>query len=146
MLAAREPLALRHWPAALCAVGLARLLAKLSPYRLGQALRTLRRHAAPASAEQTTRARAAVLSASRRCAGHQGCLQRSLATAVLCRLRGVWPTWCTGVRTEPFGAHAWVAVDGEPIGEPRAAGYYAAVLTVPPAEPRRRSRSISAEP
>jgi hypothetical protein len=23
-------------------------------------------------------------------------------------MRGVWPTWCTGVRTPPFSAHAWV--------------------------------------
>jgi hypothetical protein len=132
VLPRREPLPPRHRPAALCAV--ARLLARLSPYRIGQALRTLRRHAAPASAQQAVHARAAVMTVSRRCAGPQGCLQRSLATAVLCRMRGVWPTWCTGVRTQPFGAHAWVEVDGRPINEPQAAGYYTATMTVPPKE------------
>jgi hypothetical protein len=66
------------------------------------------------------------------CAG-EGCLQRSLATALLCRLRGTWPTWCTGVRTMPFSAHAWVEADGEPVDEPHPAGHYRPVITVPPA-------------
>jgi hypothetical protein len=66
------------------------------------------------------------------CAG-EGCLQRSLATALLCRLRGSWPTWCTGVRTMPFGAHAWVEADGVPVDEPDPPGHYRPVITVPPA-------------
>lgn len=65
------------------------------------------------------------------CAG-DGCLPRSLATALLCRLRGTWPTWCAGARTAPFAAHAWVEVAGEPVGEPHPAGYYRALVTVPP--------------
>jgi hypothetical protein len=66
------------------------------------------------------------------CAG-EGCLQRSLATALLCRMRGSWPTWCTGVRTMPFGAHAWVEADGVPVDEPHQPGHYRPVITVPPA-------------
>ncbi|TVL90274.1 lasso peptide biosynthesis B2 protein [Streptomyces sp. SAJ15] len=61
-------------------------------------------------------ARHAVVAVSVTCAG-QGCLQRSVATALLCRLAGTWPDWCTGIRTNPFLAHAWVEGDGEPVGE-----------------------------
>ncbi|WP_372502979.1 lasso peptide biosynthesis B2 protein [Streptomyces rhizoryzae] len=64
------------------------------------------------------------------CAGRY-CLQRSLATALLCRLRGVWPTWCTGVRTPPFSAHAWVEAEGRQVGGPPGTASYRPVLTVP---------------
>jgi hypothetical protein len=60
------------------------------------------------------------------------CLQRAIATALLCRLGGVWPTWCTGVRTAPFAAHAWIEVDGQPVGEPYPAGYHHPIITIPP--------------
>ncbi|AXK32968.1 lasso peptide biosynthesis B2 protein [Streptomyces armeniacus] len=135
VLPTHDRLPFRRRPSALLAVAAARLLATLPPYRIGQVLRTLRRRAAPATAGQASNARLAVVTVSRRCTSPQGCLQRSLATALLCRLRGVWPTWCTGVRTQPFSAHAWVAVDGTPIDEPQAADYYTPVLAVPP---RRR--------
>ncbi|SEG78809.1 Transglutaminase-like superfamily protein [Thermomonospora echinospora] len=105
-----------QWPAALCAVGIARVLAKLPPRRLRRALEFARRGARPATRQDALRARNAVVAVSMRCKG-QWCLQRSIATALLCRMRGCWPDWCTGVRTQPFGAHAWVAVDGEPINE-----------------------------
>ncbi|WP_341867974.1 lasso peptide biosynthesis B2 protein [Amycolatopsis circi] len=59
-------------------------------------------------------------------------LQRSIAAALLCRLRGSWPTWCTGVRTSPFAAHAWIEADGRAIGEPYPDGHYAPMLSVPP--------------
>ncbi|PRY41471.1 lasso peptide biosynthesis B2 protein [Umezawaea tangerina] len=99
-----------------CAVALARLLILLPPLRLRQVLRVLSRGARPATATQALRARRATVSVSARCAGH-GCLQRSVATVLLCRMSGRWPDWCTGVRTRPFRAHAWVEVDGVPVGE-----------------------------
>ncbi|AKG42705.1 hypothetical protein SXIM_13210 [Streptomyces xiamenensis] len=117
--------------ALLCAVA-ARPLARAGPYRIRRVLELLRRGARPATAEQVAAARHAVVTASARCAAARSCLPRSLATALLCRARGVWPTWCTGVRTEPFGAHAWVAVDGAPIGEPPHDTGYTPVITVPP--------------
>jgi hypothetical protein len=55
-----------------------------------------------------------------------------LATTLLCRIRGVWPTWCIGVRTAPFAAHAWVEVDGQRIGEPQGPGYYRPLIIIPP--------------
>ncbi|MFI2077325.1 MULTISPECIES: lasso peptide biosynthesis B2 protein [Streptomyces] len=47
------------------------------------------------------------------------CLQRSLATALLCQLGGTWPTWCTGVRTPPFATHAWAEPTDNASGNPR---------------------------
>ncbi|MGH3429544.1 MAG: lasso peptide biosynthesis B2 protein, partial [Mycobacteriales bacterium] len=65
------------------------------------------------------------------CAGRY-CLQRSLATTLLCRISGTWPTWCTGVRTPPFAAHAWVEAQGRRVGEPKDTATYRTLLTVPP--------------
>lgn len=98
--------------------------------RLRRLLETLRRGARPATREQALTARQAVVTVSARCAG-EGCLQRSLATVLLCRARGTWPTWCTGVRSDPFRAHAWIEVDGEPVGEPPSAALFHRILTVP---------------
>jgi hypothetical protein len=114
-----EPSVAPPWrlrPLALAAVALARLLERLPPRRLRQVLRLASRGARPADVTTVLRARNAVVAVSIRCAGPR-CLQRSIATALLCRAGGSWPEWCTGVRTQPFQAHAWVAVDGVPIGE-----------------------------
>ncbi|GCD47418.1 hypothetical protein GKJPGBOP_07184 [Streptomyces paromomycinus] len=51
---------------------------------------------------------------------------------LLCRARGTWPTWRTGVRTHPFSAHAWGEADGQLIGEPYPAGHYRPLLTIGP--------------
>ncbi|MEU9117139.1 lasso peptide biosynthesis B2 protein [Streptomyces sp. NPDC048483] len=61
----------------------------------------------------------------------EGCLRRSVATALLCRMRGVWPHWCTGVRTAPFRAHAWVEVEGLAVGGPYWLGEYRRMVVVP---------------
>ncbi|WP_107115527.1 lasso peptide biosynthesis B2 protein, partial [Streptomyces specialis] len=61
----------------------------------------------------------------------QGCLQRALTAALLRRMGGSWPTWCTGVRVAPFRAHVWGEVDGVPVGEPAPPGYRTPTLTVP---------------
>ncbi|MEU7648743.1 lasso peptide biosynthesis B2 protein [Streptomyces huasconensis] len=118
-------------PPVLLAVAAARLLILLPPRRLRRVLTAVRRGAAPATAGQALTARRHVTAVSLRCAG-EGCLQRSVATALLCRMRGVWPDWCTGVRTSPFRAHAWVEVDGHPVGEgQQPPGYYHRLMTVP---------------
>lgn len=117
------------------AVALARMLLRLPPRRLRAVLNVLRRGAAPAAYDRTMRARQVVIAVSTRCSG-QYCLQRSVATALLCRLHGSWPTWKTGVRTSPTAAHAWVEADGRPVGEPRATATYRTILEVAP-DPRR---------
>lgn len=132
----RPKLPLHRRPAALLAVAGGRMLARLPPRRIRAVLTVLRRRAEPASYQQVKDAHDAILAV---CAlyGGRRCLQRSLATTLLCRIHSVWPTWCTGVRTAPFTAHAWVQVDGQPVGEPQAAGYYQPLITIPPAPPAR---------
>lgn len=47
------------------------------------------------------------------------CLERSVAAvivSVLVARRNV--EFCIGVRLHPYSSHAWIAVGGEPIGEP----------------------------
>jgi hypothetical protein len=129
----RAPVPWRQRPATWLAVGLARVLAGQPPGRIRWLLLRLRRGARPATVAEARAARSAVVATSILCAG-EGCLPRSLATTLLCRLRGTWPTWCTGVRTAPFTAHAWVAVAGEPVDEPYPAGYFRLVMAVPPAD------------
>lgn len=72
-----------------------------------------------------------MVSVSLRCAG-QDCLRRSVATTLLCRARGTWPTWFTGVRTHPFAAHAWIEAEGHTVGEPADTASFHTLLTVPP--------------
>ncbi|WP_244303837.1 lasso peptide biosynthesis B2 protein [Streptomyces lydicus] len=123
-------LTVRERCGARAAVAVARVLAALPPHRMCRLLERIRRGARPATAAEALRARHAVVTVSPHCAG-DGCLPRSLATALLCRARGHWPQWCSGVRTAPFRTHAWVAVDGRPVGEPAETAFYHRVLSVP---------------
>jgi hypothetical protein len=108
-------------------------LALLPPRHIRTVLGVLRRGAAPATTGQAQSARDAMCAVSLRCAGPKGCLPRSLGAALLCRLGGTWPTWCTGVRvTPPFTAHAWVEAEGHPVGEGVPQGYFARLVTVAP--------------
>ncbi|MBV9141246.1 MAG: lasso peptide biosynthesis B2 protein [Pseudonocardiales bacterium] len=127
----RRKLPVRQRPAALAAVCAGRLLAHLPPRRIRAVLTLLRRRAAPATYQQARDAHDAILSTSVRCGGRH-CLQRSLATVVLCRIRGVWPTWCIGVRTAPFVAHAWVEAEDHPVGEPHSPDRYRRLIVIPP--------------
>lgn len=132
--APRPPLR-RRLPALACVVA-ARLLARQSPHRIHRVLSTVRRGARPASYEQAAAARRDVTGTSLHCAGRY-CLQRSLATTLLCRLRGSWPTWHTGVRSAPFAAHAWVSVDGRPVDEPDDTATYHPIITIAPSDVTR---------
>ncbi|MFF4486284.1 lasso peptide biosynthesis B2 protein [Streptomyces sp. NPDC001544] len=111
-------------------------LALLPPRRIRTVLGVLRRGAAPATPAQAQEARDAMCAASLQCAGPKGCLPRSLGAALLCRLDGTWPTWCTGVRVvPPFTAHAWIEAEGRPVGEGAPEGYFARLVTVGPLPP-----------
>ncbi|MEV5962850.1 lasso peptide biosynthesis B2 protein [Kribbella sp. NPDC051952] len=119
-------------------VPVARLLATRSPAQLRRVMGVLAKGTRPADGQVTTRARAAVVAVSMSCSGPQGCLPRSIATALLCRARGQWPVWCVGVRRyPPFGAHAWVEVGGKAIGEPYPTDYHAKLISVGPSRPPR---------
>jgi hypothetical protein len=136
----RHRLPAHHRVLALLTVGAARLLISLRPRRLRAVLELARRGAWPATRQQAEAARQAVVAVSLRCAG-QGCLQRSVAATLYCRAHGTWPTWCTGVRTNPFAAHAWIQVEDQPIGELHPAGHYRILITIPP--PKLRSPPLT---
>lgn len=111
----------------------ARLLAKQSPNRIQSILSKIRRGSSPASYQTAYAVRYALVSSSYHCTGPKNCLPRSLAVVLMCRLRGVWPTWCVGVRAvPPFGAHSWVEADGKPVDEPYPPEYHRVILSVPP--------------
>ncbi len=113
------------------AVGVARLLATQSPRRIRTILSWLRRGAQLATFDQAKATRDSVVAVSLACAGREGCLPRSLATVLLCRLHGQWPTWCVGARRlPPFGAHAWVEAEGVPVGEDCPPDYFRAFFAV----------------
>jgi hypothetical protein len=122
-------LSVRQRAVALAAVALARPLAALPPRRIRQVLQVISRGTRPAGHDQAWRARAATVTVSARCAG-LGCLQRSIATVLICRLSNRWPDWCTGFRMDPFGAHAWVEVNGAPVGEPADVARFRTVISV----------------
>jgi Transglutaminase-like superfamily len=114
------------------AVGASRLLATQSPRRIRTVLGWLRRGARPATFEQAKAARDTVVAVSLTCASREGCVARSLATILLCRLEGRWPTWCVGARRlPPFAAHAWVEADGIMVGEDYPPDYFRTFFTVP---------------
>ncbi|MEE1943206.1 lasso peptide biosynthesis B2 protein [Streptomyces sp. TRM 70361] len=116
---------LPHRLAARFAVGCAHLLAVLPPGRIRAVLGPLRRGARPATVAEAAAARETVVAVSLVCGGRYGCLPRSLATVLLCRMRGRWATWCVGARARPpFAAHAWVEAEGVPVGEGCPADYY----------------------
>jgi hypothetical protein len=117
---------------AYAAVGTARLLATQPPRRIRAVLGQLRRGARPATFEEAKAARDTVVAVSLHCAAREGCLARSLATVLVCRLGGSWPEWCVGARRmPPFGAHAWVEAEGRPVGEDYPPGYFRSFFTVP---------------
>ncbi|MGI8334546.1 lasso peptide biosynthesis B2 protein [Actinomadura scrupuli] len=122
-----------HRLAARVAVAAAFLLARLPPRRIRAVCALLSRGAAPATYAEAKAARDAVLAVSLTCLGTHGCLPRSLATTLLCRMAGVWPTWCVGARMmPPFGAHAWVEADGRLVDEQGPEGYFSPLMSVPP--------------
>jgi Transglutaminase-like superfamily len=114
------------------AVGAGRLLATQSPRRIRAVLGWLRHGARPATFEQAKAARDAVVAVSLVCSAREGCVARSLATVLLCRLGGRWASWCVGARrVPPFAAHAWVQADGVAVGEDYPPDYFRTLLTVP---------------
>lgn len=115
------------------ASGVAAVLAVQAPRRIERVLVFLRKGAAPASHDRACRLRDATTAVSLHCAGPEGCLRRSITVALLCRARGMWPTWSVGVRTvPPFGAHAWVEAEGRMVGESLPPEAFQAIITVAP--------------
>ncbi|MGH4019531.1 MAG: lasso peptide biosynthesis B2 protein [Pseudonocardiaceae bacterium] len=58
-----------------------------------------------------------VTSVSLRCSSGHGCLQRSLAIVLPCRMAGQRVTWRVGFRSPPPQSHAWVEANDRPVEE-----------------------------
>jgi len=105
---------------------------RMSPQQLRRSLRRLASGARPASYDEAKLARDHVLTMSPLCRGGSACLTRSISVLLLCRIRGVWPTWCVGViAAPPFAAHAWVEAEGRMVDEPVDSSFYRTFFTVP---------------
>lgn len=110
---------------------LARVLVMLPPITLHRVLTLVTIGTGRPEGRKVLEWRNAVNTVSKRCAGH-GCLQRSVAVMLLAAAHRKSPEWCTGFRTDPFTAHAWVELDGQPIGEAAAISGYKRVMTIRP--------------
>ncbi|QLD28038.1 lasso peptide biosynthesis B2 protein [Micromonospora carbonacea] len=107
-----------QWVLTAVAVVVARRLVRRTPQELCRLLTRVRGDAPLATYAEAKRARDTVLAVSTRCCGRNACLLRSVATVLVCRMNGSWPTWCTGVLSAPpFVAHAWVEAEGSAVDE-----------------------------
>ncbi len=110
----------------------ARGLAKTPPRFLRRVLGVLSVGAHEATYEEARAARDLVLTVSAYTRGGSACLPRSIATALVCRRRGVWPDWCVGVLSAPpFTAHAWVEAEGRIVDEPMTSADFSKLFSVP---------------
>ncbi|MGH3852674.1 MAG: lasso peptide biosynthesis B2 protein [Pseudonocardiaceae bacterium] len=93
------------------------VLTRARPQRIRRVLEVLHHCGCEADHHQAERAYAIVTTVSLRCASGHGCLCRSLAIILLCRLWGLRVTWLVGFRSPPPQCHAWVHAGGEPVCE-----------------------------
>lgn len=102
---------------AVTAASLFLALTRARPHRLRWVLGLLQRGRNVADLQRAERAWDIVTTVSLHCASGHGCLRRSLAVTLLCRLWGTRVTWRVGFRSPPPQSHAWVEAGGEPVRE-----------------------------
>lgn len=112
----RTKLSVKNKITALFCANVSFFLIKLPPKKLSEVIEKLIKNTRKALPKEVESWRTSINSINVRCAGN-GCLQRSVAVM----LRGIiarrTPDWVSGFQVSPFIAHAWVEVDGIPIGE-----------------------------
>ena len=112
----RTKLSVKNKITALFCANVSFFLIKLPPKKLSEVIEKLSKNTRKALPKEVESWRTSINSINVRCAGN-GCLQRSVAVM----LRGIiarrTPDWVSGFQLSPFIAHAWVEVDGIPIGE-----------------------------
>lgn len=112
----RTKLSVKNKIIALFCANVSFFLIKLPPKKLSEIIEKLSKNTRKAFPKEVESWRISINSINVRCAGN-GCLQRSVAVM----LRGIiarrTPDWVSGFQLSPFIAHAWVEVDGIPIGE-----------------------------
>jgi len=105
-------------------------LNRVSPQTIEQVLTHLTKRLPAATEEQVLDIRAATCAVSRRCRSQDGCIRRSLAVATATCLIRRSVSWCTGYAQDPFRAHAWVELNGKPVGEPKEIYMYTKTIDV----------------
>ena len=112
----RTKLSVKNKITALFCANVSFFLIKLPPKKLSKVIEKLSKNTRKALPKEVESWRTSINSINVRCAGN-GCLQRSVAVM----LRGIiarrTPDCVSGFQVSPFIAHAWVEVDGIPIGE-----------------------------
>ena len=112
----RTKLSVKNKITALFCANVSFFLIKLPPKKLSEVIEKLSKNTRKALPKEVESWRTSINSINVRCAGNV-CLQRSVAVM----LRGIiarrTPDWVSGFQVSPFIAHAWVEVDGIPIGE-----------------------------
>lgn len=116
------------------AVIFAYLLSRRSPEKIERILSRWVNRYPPATEQDARLDRSAVCTVSGRCRGQEGCLHRSLATVIASRLRHKSLAWCSGFGTEPFRAHAWVEVNGQPVQEFAEVSDYVKSIEIAPSK------------
>jgi hypothetical protein len=64
--------------------------------------------------------------------GHQlGIVVQSISAAVPLALSGCRVGWRHGIASDPVRMHAWIEVDGQPVGEPPSTSRYTPLIRLP---------------
>jgi hypothetical protein len=79
---------------------------------------TTRRFPRSASTDEATSMTTAIRESARHRTGRVACLEQSLAAVLLAAAHRRSVRWHIGVRLMPYASHAWIEVDGHPVGEP----------------------------
>ena len=112
----RTKLSVKNKITALFCANVSFFLIKLPPKKLSEVIEKLSKNTRKALPKEVESWRTSINSINVRCAGN-GCLQRSVAVMLRGRIARRPPDWVSGFQVSPFIAHAWVEVDGIPIGE-----------------------------
>ncbi|MFM0794081.1 lasso peptide biosynthesis B2 protein [Streptococcus suis] len=112
----RTKLSVKNKIIAFFCANVAFFLIKLPPKKLSEIIEKLSKNTSEAFPIEVESWRTSINSVNVRCAGN-GCLQRSVAVMLWGIIARRTPDWVSGFQLAPFIAHAWVEIDGLPIGE-----------------------------
>ncbi|MBV9163468.1 MAG: lasso peptide biosynthesis B2 protein [Pseudonocardiales bacterium] len=59
------------------------------------------------------------------------CFEESTSAAVALALSGRHAGWRHGIVSDPVRMHAWIEVDGQPVGEPPSTRRYTPLIRLP---------------
>jgi hypothetical protein len=73
----------------------------------------------------------AVRRVGRRIPAKVACFEESTSAAVALALSGRHTSWRHGIASDPVRMHAWIEVDGQPVGEPPSTRRYTPLIRLP---------------